>query len=129
MKLLKKISLLILIIGYLVAGVNHFYNPPSYWHIIPSYIPYPHLVNILAGIFEILFSLMLISPKTRHLAAWGIIVMLLAFVPVHIDMVIRAPFLLGNSIIVTPLIAWLRLVFFQPLLILWAWCYVKREQV
>jgi uncharacterized membrane protein len=125
MKVLKRVSLIVMIIGYLIAGFNHFYNPPSYWHIIPAYIPFPHLVNIMAGVFEILFALMLISSKTRQLAAWGIILLLIAFMPVHIDMVIRAPFLLGGSIIVTPFIAWVRLVVLQPLLILWAWWYVK----
>jgi uncharacterized membrane protein len=125
MNLLKKISLALLVIGYLVAGANHFYNPPSYWHIIPAYIPYPHFVNILAGCFELLFAVMLCFYKTRQLAAWGIILMLIAFIPVHIDMVIRAPFLLGGSIVVTPFIAWIRLVVLQPLLILWAWGYTK----
>ncbi len=127
MKVLKKGSLVLLVIAYLVAGANHFYNPPSYWHIIPAYIPFPHLVNIISGAFEIVFASMLISPKTRQLAAWGIILMLIAFIPVHVDMVIRAPFVLGGSIVVTPLIAWLRLVVLQPLLIWWAWCYTTKE--
>lgn len=87
-----------LIVAYLMAGLNHFYNPPSYWHIIPDYIPYPHTVNILAGLFEIAFALMFIFNKTRELAAWGVVLLLVAFLPVHIDMVIRAPFLLGSSI-------------------------------
>jgi len=126
MKSLKKVTLVILIISYLIAGFYHFYNSPSYWHIIPSYIPYPHVVNILAGGVELLFAIMLIFIKTRKLAAWGIILMLTAFIPIHIDMVIRAPFLLGDSILVTPFIAWIRLVVLQPLLILWAWWYTKR---
>jgi uncharacterized membrane protein len=127
MKLLKNISLVLLIIGYVIAGINHFYNPPSYWHIIPAYIPYPHIVNLLSGGFEIAFALLLIFPKTRQLSAWGIILMLLAFVPVHIDMVIRAPFLLGGSIVVTPFIAWIRLIVLQPLLIIWAWWHTKNK--
>lgn len=110
-----------MVVFYLVAGFNHFYNPPSYWRIIPAYLPFPHVINIAAGCFELLFGLLLIFPKTRVLAAYGIILMLLAFLPVHIDMVIRAPFMLGTSLYVTPLIAWTRLVILQPLLILWAW--------
>lgn len=118
--------LVILVGGYIIAGANHFYNPPSYWHIIPPYIPYPHTANILAGLCEILFAVMLIFNKTRQLAAWGIILMLIAFIPVHIDMVLRAPFILGGSIVVTPVIAWMRLVVLQPLLIAWAWWYTKK---
>ncbi|MEO6977797.1 MAG: MauE/DoxX family redox-associated membrane protein [Mucilaginibacter sp.] len=124
MTLLKKVSLVILVIGYLAAGANHFRAPESYIHIIPPYIPLPKLVNLLAGVFEILFGLLLIFEHTRKLAAWGIILMLIAFLPVHIDMVIRAPFQL-SSLYITPLIAWVRLVVLQPLLIWWAWWYTR----
>jgi uncharacterized membrane protein len=123
MTLLKKVSLILLIIGYLFAGANHFVHSNSYIHIIPRYIPFPKLMNVLAGGFEILFALMLISAKTRPAAAWGIILMLAAFLPVHIQMVIDAPFMLG-TIHVTPFWAWAR-VLFQPVLMLWAWWYVK----
>src|ERR1700744_5949042 len=124
MQLFKKISLIVLILFYSVAGVNHFYNPRSYYRIIPHYIPYPILVNILAGCFELLFALLLIFPKTRSLAAWGIILMLIAFLPVHINMIGDAPLKLGN-LTVTPLLAWIRLVVLQPFLILWAWWVLK----
>jgi uncharacterized membrane protein len=121
----KKTSLVILILFYLVAGINHFHNPESYYRIIPSYIPYPILVNILAGCFELLLGLLLIFPKARIFAAWGIILMLIAFLPVHISMIGDAPLQLG-SLTVTPFIAWVRLVVLQPLLILWALWYTKK---
>ncbi len=123
MNMTKKLSLWVLIIGYLVAGTNHFRNPASYINIIPAYIPYPVVTNVLSGAAEVLLALLLISPKTRHYAAWGIIAMLIAFLPVHIDMIINAPMQLG-SITVTPILAWLRILF-QPVLILWAWWYTK----
>jgi uncharacterized membrane protein len=122
--MLKKISLILLIAGYLIAGANHFRAPESYYTMIPDYMPFPKFLNLAAGFFELLFGILLIFRKTRALAAWGIIVLLILFIPVHIDMVLRAPFYLG-SLYVTPLIAWLRLVVFQPLLILWAWWYRK----
>ena len=120
MQKIKKISLIVLIAGYIFAGLNHFRAPASYIKIIPHYLPHPAVLNVLAGFFELLFAFMLIFPKSRLLAAWGIILMLLAFLPVHIQMVIDAPFMLG-SLTVTPLIAWIRLIILQPLLILWAW--------
>jgi len=76
MTLTKKVSLIVLIIGYLLAGINHFAHPDSYIHIIPHYIPFPKLMNILAGGFELLFAVMLIFPRTRPIAAWGTILML-----------------------------------------------------
>jgi uncharacterized membrane protein len=124
---LKKISLIILILFYLIAGVNHFRNPASYIKIIPPHFLYPRILNLLAGFFEISFAVMLIFIKTRPQAAWGVILMLLAFLPVHIKMVADAPFLLGN-ITVTPLIAWIRLIILQPLLILWAYWYTPTKK-
>ena len=121
---IKKISLVILIIFYLLAGANHFYNPASYYRLIPPYLPWPKTINLLAGFFELWFAIMLIFNKTRKLAAWGIVLMLLAFLPVHISMIGDAPLKLGN-LTVTPLIAWVRLVLLQPLLILWAWWYTR----
>jgi len=120
----KKISLVVLILFYLVAGINHFRNPASYLRIIPHYIPYPSVMNILAGCFELLFAAAMIFSKTRPYAAWGIIFMLIAFLPVHISMIGDAPLKLGN-LLVTPLIAWIRLVVLQLLLILWAWWYTE----
>ncbi|GAA4328564.1 hypothetical protein GCM10023149_32650 [Mucilaginibacter gynuensis] len=121
---LKLLSLTLLILLYLAAGINHFINPDGYIRIIPAYLPAHSLLNLLAGGFEILFALLLIFKKTRQPAAWGIILMLIAFLPVHITMVADAPLQVGK-LMVTPLIAWLRLVVLQPLLILWAWWHTK----
>jgi uncharacterized membrane protein len=123
MRFAKNISLLILIIGYVTAGINHFRDPASYYRIIPYYLPWPITLNILAGTFEILFALLLIAPKTRLWAAYGIILMLIAFLPVHISMIADAPLKLGN-LMVTPLIAWVRLAL-QPVLMIWAWWHRK----
>jgi uncharacterized membrane protein len=121
MKILKKISLAVLVIGYIGAGINHFLHPEGYYRIIPHYLPFPVLLNALAGTFEILFAILILRPKTRKVASYGIILMLIAFLPVHITMLIDAPLKLGN-LLVTPAIAWIRLLF-QPILILWAWSH------
>jgi len=68
----------------------------------------------------------MIFPKTRPFAAWGIIMMLIAFLPVHTIMIGDAPLKLGD-LLVTPLLAWVRLVVLQPLLILWAWWYTRNS--
>lgn len=122
MRKLKKAGLIILVIFYFVAGVNHFRVPDMYVSIIPEYLPYPQFLNFLAGACEIGFALMLIPRKTRHFAAWGIVLMLIAFIPVHVKMIADAPFGTG-ALKITPFVAWVRLIVFQPLLILWAWYY------
>ena len=123
MTVTKKISLIILIIGYTAAGINHFRVPEFYVAIIPHYIPHPQLMNTLAGIFEIIFGLGLAFKFTRKWAAWGIVLMLIAFTTVHISMVTDAPFKIDEKT-VSPLLAWLRLAL-QPVLIWWAWWHTK----
>jgi uncharacterized membrane protein len=123
MKMTKHISLIILIIGYMGAGLNHFIHPDGYVHIIPPYIPFPQFLNYLSGALEILFGFLLIFKATRNIGAWGICLLLVAFLPVHIQMVIDAPFKLG-TLTVTPLFAWGRLAL-QPVLIWWAWWHTR----
>ncbi len=126
MRKFKILSLIVLITGYLIAGSNHFLNPKSYIKIIPPYLPFKSMLNIVAGVCELLFAILLIFKRTREFAAWGIIFMLIAFIPVHTKMVRDAPFWLG-SFTVTPLIAWVRLVVLQPLLIWWAYIYTRPQ--
>jgi uncharacterized membrane protein len=122
MNKLKNRALIVLITSYLLAGANHFRAPASYIKIIPHYFPHPEILNHLAGFCEMVFAVLLIFPKIRVFAAWSIVFMLIAFLPVHIKMVKDAPLMLG-TLKVTPLIAWIRLTVLQPLLIAWAWWY------
>ena len=124
MNILKKVALITMVLFYFFAGINHFIKPATYINIIPPYLPWPETLNYLAGLFEILFGILLIPLKTRKYASWGIILMLIAFMPTHIYMIEQAkfnPLLLGEYTI-TPFIAWVRIPL-QGILILWAfWC-------
>jgi uncharacterized membrane protein len=73
-------------------------------------------------------ALMLIPKATRKAAAWGIMLMLIAFIPSHIYFIQKGKFQLG-PIEVTPAIAWLRLLVVHPILLLWAWYISKTEQI
>jgi len=112
----------LLVIGYIAAGINHFRVLAFYIGIIPHYLPYPVILNTLAGICEITFGLMLIVKATRKIAAWGIVLMLIAFLPVHIAMLGGHTEVNGAPIL--PVWAWVRL-FFQPVLIGWAWWHTR----
>jgi len=114
---LKKISLVILITGYIAAGINHFIHPDGYVKIIPDYLSYHRALNYIAGACEIIFGALLIFRSTRNIGIILLVLMLAAFLPVHITMLQQAPLQVG-SLWVTPLIAWIRLIF-QPILMLW----------
>ncbi len=123
MSIFKKISLIFLIVLYLIAGTNHFVHPSAYLKLIPPYLPFPKLLNLMSGFFELLFGLMLIFKPTRKPAVFGIILMLIAFVPAHIYMIQTAPFMLGK-LLVTKTGAWIRLPL-QAVLIAWAYWHRK----
>jgi len=86
----KRISLIIMIVFYLAAGINHFRNPSSYYPLIPPYFNWPGIVNAVSGFCEIILAVGLVFSVTRKWAAFGIIAMLIAFIPAHIYMIHRA---------------------------------------
>jgi len=122
----KKISLVILVAFYVLAGLNHFRDPGFYYAVMPHNLLYPKALNVAAGIVEIILGLLLISTKTRYWAAWGIVLMLIAFLSVHIGMIFDAPFKV-EGMTITPFFAWLRLAA-QFVLIYWAWWHTNDRE-
>ena len=114
-----KIGLLALMAAfYVMGGVNHFLNPDFYLEIMPPYIPAHGTMVALSGVAEILLGVLVMVPATRRWAAWGIVLMLIAFLPVHVHM------LVNNHLYaeVSTAFLWARFPL-QALLILWAWFY------
>jgi uncharacterized membrane protein len=121
---IKKISLAVLVIFYIAAGINHFRNPAAYFTIIPSYFPKHELINILSGVAEILFAVLLLFSKTKKIAAYGIILMLIAFIPAHIYMIEKG-WCMSNGFCLPLWARWIRLFPLQFLLIWWA-CWHRK---
>jgi uncharacterized membrane protein len=119
-----KIFLWVYALFYILAGCNHFLSTAVYYVIIPKWLPAPEFLIYFSGILEIILGLLLLFDRIRKFAALLIILMLIAFIPAHIYMIQKAPFMLGQ-IMVTPLIAWLRLPL-QFLFIGWAGYYCKK---
>ena len=122
--MIKNISLIIMIIFYLVAGINHFLHPESYYALIPPSIPFHHLINITSGLGEILFGGLLIFTSTRKKAAIGIIFLLILFIPAHIYMIQKGG-CMSEQICIPVWAAWIRLFPLQFILIAWARWHVK----
>ncbi len=120
-----KISLYLQTFLYLLAGINHFLNTNFYIKLIPSYLPFPKNLVYISGIAEILLALFLLSTKFRIWAIWLIMAMLIAFLPIHIQMIIDAynnknEVLLWITIIRLPL---------QFVLIYWIYSLRQRESL
>jgi uncharacterized membrane protein len=117
---MKKISLSLMSFFYVLAGINHFINPSFYLPLIPPYLLWHNFINICSGIVEILFGILLIPTITRKWAAYGIIAMLIAFIPSHVYF-IEINSCIEGGLCVPQWIGWLRLVVIHPILIYWAW--------
>ncbi len=71
---------------FVLAGMNHFRKPKLYERIMPPYIPAHSAMVMLSGFVEMILGFMIMNKNTQSEAAWGIIIMLVAFLPVHIYM-------------------------------------------
>jgi uncharacterized membrane protein len=110
----KRALRILLAVFFIGAGTNHFVSADFYRSIMPPYIPWHSAMVTISGAAEILGGVGVLIPRTRKLAAWGLITLLIAVLPVHIHMVIHG----FRS--VPAWLLWLRL----PLqLVMIAWVY------
>jgi uncharacterized membrane protein len=117
---MKNISLIAMVLLYVAAGINHFIHPELYLSIMPPWLPFHSALVDISGVCEILFGLLLILKRTRVVAAWLIIALLIAVFPANIQMFINywrsdSP-LLWIAIVRLPV---------QGLLIWWAYGFTK----
>lgn len=72
------------------AGIMHFVIPQFYIRIVPPILPAKAAIVAISGIAELVLGALLIVPHTAHLAAWGLIALLVAVYPANIYMAIEA---------------------------------------
>jgi uncharacterized membrane protein len=118
---MKLILLYVMAVLYIAAGIYHFINPRFYQKIMPTYLPWHIPLVYISGVCEIIFALLLIPESTRHVAAWLIIVLLIAVFPANIQMAVS----FWQKQRPTLWIALIRLPL-QLVLIWWAWIYTKK---
>lgn len=76
-------SLLVLSAIFIIAGFFHFIFPTPYLKIMPRWVPAPKWANWVSGGLEIAFGIAIFFPKSQSIAAWGIIVLLIAVYPAN----------------------------------------------
>jgi uncharacterized membrane protein len=122
--MIKKISLIIMAVFYLVSGINHFLHPQNYYPLIPPYLPFHEFINMASGTGEIFFGSLLLFPFTRKAGVYGIIALLILFIPAHIYMIQKGG-CMSIQLCVPAWVAWVRLFPLQFILIAWARWYGK----
>ena len=108
----------ILAVLMILAGIQHFRDPAMYGPIIPDGIP-KDLVTYLSGVVELLLGVGLFLQRYRRLASFGVLILMIAFLPLHVADVFRDAPAMGSK-----LLAYIRLPL-QFMLIGWAWLVYK----
>lgn len=124
----KRVLLWLMALAYVAAGFNHLMNPAFYVAIMPPGLPNPEWLNVISGLAEIVLGVFLLEPRTRALAAWGVIALLIAVFPANVHVArenLGFPDMTpgsGNALVNAARLP------IQALLILWAWWYTRPER-
>ena len=103
----KLITIYLMSLFYISTGIKHFTNVDWFMKIMPPYLPFHKELVYLSGAFEIILGIMLVFEKTRFLAGWGLILLLIAVFPANIYLAQTN----GAAINTSPVLAWWRLPF------------------
>ena len=105
---------------YILAGLLHFVYPRMYGRIMPNWIPLPKAMVFLSGVVEIVLGTDLFFSQTRIPGLYGIIAILILFLPVHTHMLRDK-----KAAMEIPYWALLLRIPLQGFLIYWAYSYLK----
>jgi len=104
---IKKLSIYLMGIFYIIVGIKHFQDPGWFVQIIPPILPYKHELVYISGFFEVLLGVLLMIPNFQSTAAKGLIILLICVYPANIYLAQTN----GGALGISPLIAWGRLPF------------------
>jgi uncharacterized membrane protein len=79
----------LLSVFWIAAGVNHFVNPRAYEAIMPDYVPAQREAVFWSGVAEVIGGLAVIPGRTRRLARWWILGVLVAVFPANVHMALH----------------------------------------
>ena len=103
------------------AGTMHFVTPRSYEAMMPPSLPRHREAVILSGLAEIAGGLAVIPSRSRGLARWWLLALLVAVFPANLHMALNPEQVKGLDLKRVPRWAlWARLPL-QPLAMLWVW--------
>lgn len=81
--MLHTLSLYAIAAMFVAAGIAHFVRPQIFIPLVPPYFPAPKALVYLSGVAEIAGGVGVLIPAVQVYAGWGLIVLLLALLPVH----------------------------------------------
>jgi uncharacterized membrane protein len=85
----RRVGLGFVFLWFSIGGVAHFAATDTEMRIVPPYIPWPHAVVLISGIFELLGAAGLLYGPTRRTAGIGLFALTVAVTPAHFYMLQR----------------------------------------
>lgn len=120
---MRSLARTILGIAFIVAGLNHFWNPKFYRAIMPPYIPEHGLMVEVSGYAEVILGAMVFIPRWARVTRWGLIALLIAIFPANLHMALNPQ----QYPQIPHWILWARLPL-QPLMMAWVYWVVAPQQ-
>ncbi|WP_075341906.1 DoxX family protein [Tenacibaculum agarivorans] len=105
---------------FILIGIHHFKKPKFYYPIIPDFFP-KKMVTYISGIVELVLGIGLFITAYEKQAAFGIFILMLIFLPLHVWDITREKPAMGSK-----KNAYIRLLI-QFGLIAWAWFIYSKE--
>lgn len=112
---MKKFGVWFFGLQFIIMGIVHFIVPDAFILIMPENWPYREVLNIIAGIAEVILGIGFLMEKTRRISGYLICLMLLSFWVLH-----------GIHLVHPPKPEWpfwgyLLRFLFQPILLILVW--------
>ena len=118
-----RIPLLIITLFFISGGIAHFVFGNFFAQIMPAYLPWHLELVYLSGVFELLGAVGILLPRTRLLAAYGLMALCVAVFPANLNMALRPEQFPDIPVA----FLYIRLPF-QPLFIWFIWWAVAAER-
>lgn len=120
---MPRIPLLVIAIFFMSGSIAHFVITDFFIMAMPDYLGYHKELVIISGIFEMLGAVGILIPKTRLLAGYCLIALIIAVYPANIDMALhpeKFPYI--------PVVALYARLPFQFLFVWFVWRTIKLER-
>ncbi|MCC6873236.1 MAG: DoxX family membrane protein [Sandaracinaceae bacterium] len=114
--MLARVSVVVMGLLYVAAGLNHFRDAQFYMRIMPPWIPWHAPLVWLSGAIELVLGIGVLVPATRRWACWGLVALLMAVFPANVHAALH-PETMG----IPAWAAWARLPLQLPLIAWAAW--------
>jgi uncharacterized membrane protein len=86
---MKRIARVVLGVAFIVAGLNHFWQPRFYRAIMPPYIPEHELMVALSGYAEVILGALVFVPRLHQITRAGLVALLIAIFPANLHMALN----------------------------------------